>query len=151
MWPGMPLVFVLKDHDFKPSKGPFYGRPAYCYRFSMCQSQWTQTNAHLSQIYFCQMLFLLHIKYYIVLIRQEIIHWSKNSNSGIFMQAANIFKGPVPPVVSFSMGSLGFMTPFRILQCICQFKTLLLRSLNAIICVLLLLEVVTSRVLSCIF
>lgn len=26
-----------------------------------------------------------------------------------------MFKGPVPPVVSFSMGSLGFMTPFRIL------------------------------------
>jgi NAD kinase len=27
-----------------------------------------------------------------------------------------MFKGPVPPVVSFSMGSLGFMTPFRILH-----------------------------------
>lgn len=30
-------------------------------------------------------------------------------------QAASMFKGPVPPIVPFSMGSLGFMTPFRIL------------------------------------
>ncbi|GJN16689.1 hypothetical protein PR202_gb03708 [Eleusine coracana subsp. coracana] len=27
-------------------------------------------------------------------------------------QAASLFKGPVPPVVAFSLGSLGFMTPF---------------------------------------
>lgn len=26
-----------------------------------------------------------------------------------------MFKGPVPPVVPFSLGSLGFMTPFCIL------------------------------------
>lgn len=32
---------------------------------------------------------------------------------GTVLWAANIFKGPVPPVVSFSMGSLGFMTPFQ--------------------------------------
>ncbi|XP_024365901.1 putative NAD kinase 3 isoform X2 [Physcomitrium patens] len=32
---------------------------------------------------------------------------------GTVLWAANMFKGPVPPVVSFSMGSLGFMTPFR--------------------------------------
>ena len=62
-----------------------------------------------------------------------------------------MFKGPVPPVVSFSMGSLGFMTPFRILQCIFLFKIHLLFSLDAIIYILLLLEVVTSRVPCCIF
>lgn len=33
----------------------------------------------------------------------------------ICMQAASMFKGPVPPIVPFSLGSLGFMTPFRIL------------------------------------
>jgi NAD kinase len=38
-----------------------------------------------------------------------------------FVQAANMFKGPVPPVVSFSMGSLGFMTPFRILHFLVNF------------------------------
>lgn len=27
-----------------------------------------------------------------------------------------MFKGPVPPIVPFSLGSLGFMTPFRILN-----------------------------------
>lgn len=27
-----------------------------------------------------------------------------------------MFTGPVPPVVSFSLGSLGFMTPFGILH-----------------------------------
>ncbi|RVW18246.1 NAD(H) kinase 1 [Vitis vinifera] len=27
--------------------------------------------------------------------------------------AASLFKGPVPPVVPFSLGSLGFMTPFH--------------------------------------
>lgn len=32
------------------------------------------------------------------------------------MQAASMFKGPVPPIVPFSLGSLGFMTPFCILQ-----------------------------------
>lgn len=26
-----------------------------------------------------------------------------------------MFKGPVPPIVPFALGSLGFMTPFRIL------------------------------------
>ncbi|KAJ7561399.1 hypothetical protein O6H91_03G026700 [Diphasiastrum complanatum] len=31
---------------------------------------------------------------------------------GTVLWAASLFKGPVPPVVSFSMGSLGFMTPF---------------------------------------
>lgn len=33
----------------------------------------------------------------------------------LIWQAASIFKGPVPPIVPFSLGSLGFMTPFRIL------------------------------------
>ncbi|OMP09550.1 hypothetical protein COLO4_05366 [Corchorus olitorius] len=28
-------------------------------------------------------------------------------------QAASMFKGPVPPIVPFSLGSLGFMTPFH--------------------------------------
>ena len=32
------------------------------------------------------------------------------------LQAASMFKGPVPPIVPFSLGSLGFMTPFRILN-----------------------------------
>eukprot|EP00249_Psilotum_nudum_P011030 c22926_g1_i2 orf=390-2018(+) len=32
---------------------------------------------------------------------------------GTVLWAASMFKGPVPPVVSFSMGSLGFMTPFQ--------------------------------------
>ncbi|KAK5786297.1 hypothetical protein PVK06_040931 [Gossypium arboreum] len=27
--------------------------------------------------------------------------------------AASMFKGPIPPIVPFSLGSLGFMTPFR--------------------------------------
>ena len=43
--------------------------------FSMCQSQ--STSAHLLQIYFCRMLFPLHIKYYIVPVRQEIIRQSR--------------------------------------------------------------------------
>ncbi|KAH7315150.1 hypothetical protein KP509_21G036200 [Ceratopteris richardii] len=32
---------------------------------------------------------------------------------GTVLWAASKFKGPVPPVVSFAMGSLGFMTPFK--------------------------------------
>eukprot|EP00250_Pteridium_aquilinum_P004064 c14305_g1_i1 orf=376-2040(-) len=32
---------------------------------------------------------------------------------GTVLWAASMFKGPVPPVVSFAMGSLGFMTPFQ--------------------------------------
>ncbi|KAL4205121.1 hypothetical protein AMTRI_Chr01g113060 [Amborella trichopoda] len=32
---------------------------------------------------------------------------------GTVLWAASMFKGPVPPVVSFSLGSLGFMTPFQ--------------------------------------
>uniref|UniRef100_A0A2P2L4S6 NAD(+) kinase n=1 Tax=Rhizophora mucronata TaxID=61149 RepID=A0A2P2L4S6_RHIMU len=32
---------------------------------------------------------------------------------GTVLWAASMFKGPVPPVVSFSLGSLGFMTPFH--------------------------------------
>lgn len=32
---------------------------------------------------------------------------------GTVLWAASLFKGPVPPVISFSMGSLGFMTPFK--------------------------------------
>jgi NAD+ kinase len=35
---------------------------------------------------------------------------------GTVLWAASMFKGPVPPIVPFSMGSLGFMTPFRILH-----------------------------------
>ncbi|GAB4835244.1 hypothetical protein Ancab_000153 [Ancistrocladus abbreviatus] len=31
---------------------------------------------------------------------------------GTVLWAASLFKGPVPPVVPFSLGSLGFMTPF---------------------------------------
>ncbi|XP_010031774.2 NAD(H) kinase 1 [Eucalyptus grandis] len=31
---------------------------------------------------------------------------------GTVLWAASLFQGPVPPVVSFSLGSLGFMTPF---------------------------------------
>lgn len=31
---------------------------------------------------------------------------------GTVLWAASMFKGPVPPVISFSLGSLGFMTPF---------------------------------------
>ncbi|KMT14537.1 hypothetical protein BVRB_4g073070 [Beta vulgaris subsp. vulgaris] len=31
---------------------------------------------------------------------------------GTVLWAASLFKGPVPPVVPYSMGSLGFMTPF---------------------------------------
>ncbi|CAA0805814.1 NAD(H) kinase 1 [Striga hermonthica] len=31
---------------------------------------------------------------------------------GTVLWAASIFKGPVPPIVAFSLGSLGFMTPF---------------------------------------
>lgn len=31
---------------------------------------------------------------------------------GTVLWAASLFKGPIPPVISFSMGSLGFMTPF---------------------------------------
>ncbi|XP_044978492.1 probable NAD kinase 1 [Hordeum vulgare subsp. vulgare] len=32
---------------------------------------------------------------------------------GTVLWAASLFKGPVPPVVAFAMGSLGFMTPFQ--------------------------------------
>lgn len=32
---------------------------------------------------------------------------------GTVLWAASMFKGPVPPLVSFAMGSLGFMTPFH--------------------------------------
>lgn len=32
---------------------------------------------------------------------------------GTVLWAASMFKGPVPPLVSFAMGSLGFMTPFQ--------------------------------------
>ncbi|KAG0501142.1 hypothetical protein HPP92_001214 [Vanilla planifolia] len=32
---------------------------------------------------------------------------------GTVLWAASMFKGPVPPVVAFSLGSLGFMTPFQ--------------------------------------
>lgn len=32
---------------------------------------------------------------------------------GTVLWAASMFKGPIPPVVSFSLGSLGFMTPFQ--------------------------------------
>ncbi|ONK67444.1 uncharacterized protein A4U43_C05F100 [Asparagus officinalis] len=32
---------------------------------------------------------------------------------GTVLWAASMFKGPVPPVISFSLGSLGFMTPFH--------------------------------------
>ncbi|KAG5517506.1 hypothetical protein RHGRI_038043 [Rhododendron griersonianum] len=32
---------------------------------------------------------------------------------GTVLWAASMFKGPVPPVVPFSLGSLGFMTPFH--------------------------------------
>ncbi|XP_018507032.1 NAD(H) kinase 1 isoform X1 [Pyrus x bretschneideri] len=32
---------------------------------------------------------------------------------GTVLWAASMFKGPVPPVVPFSLGSLGFMTPFQ--------------------------------------
>ncbi|XP_048139286.1 NAD(H) kinase 1-like isoform X1 [Rhodamnia argentea] len=32
---------------------------------------------------------------------------------GTVLWAASMFQGPVPPLVSFSLGSLGFMTPFR--------------------------------------
>jgi NAD+ kinase len=34
---------------------------------------------------------------------------------GTVLWAASMFKGPVPPIVPFSLGSLGFMTPFCIL------------------------------------
>lgn len=40
--------------------------------------------------------------------------WVANTNS-VYLQAASMFKGAVPPVVPFALGSLGFMTPFRIL------------------------------------
>ncbi|WZY73102.1 hypothetical protein YC2023_011955 [Brassica napus] len=36
-----------------------------------------------------------------------------NSSLLHFTSAASMFKGPVPPIVPFSMGSLGFMTPFH--------------------------------------
>ncbi|XP_039128683.1 LOW QUALITY PROTEIN: probable NAD kinase 1, partial [Dioscorea cayenensis subsp. rotundata] len=32
---------------------------------------------------------------------------------GTVLWAASMFRGPVPPLVSFSLGSLGFMTPFQ--------------------------------------
>ncbi|KAL8262681.1 hypothetical protein R6Q59_024030 [Mikania micrantha] len=32
---------------------------------------------------------------------------------GTVLWAASLFKGPVPPIVPFSLGSLGFMTPFH--------------------------------------
>lgn len=32
---------------------------------------------------------------------------------GTVLWAASMFKGPVPPLISFAMGSLGFMTPFQ--------------------------------------
>ncbi|CAM6096889.1 unnamed protein product [Calypogeia fissa] len=32
---------------------------------------------------------------------------------GTVLWAASMFRGPVPPLVSFAMGSLGFMTPFQ--------------------------------------
>nr|CAB3461617.1 unnamed protein product [Digitaria exilis] len=38
---------------------------------------------------------------------------------GTVLWAASLFKGPVPPVVPFALGSLGFMTPFRILYYQC--------------------------------
>ncbi|XP_021616394.1 probable NAD kinase 1 isoform X4 [Manihot esculenta] len=35
---------------------------------------------------------------------------------GTVLWVASMFKGPVPPIVPFSLGSLGFMTPFCILR-----------------------------------
>lgn len=29
---------------------------------------------------------------------------------GVILHASNLFRGPVPPVVSFNLGSLGFLT-----------------------------------------
>ncbi|GJM88465.1 hypothetical protein PR202_ga04529 [Eleusine coracana subsp. coracana] len=45
---------------------------------------------------------------------------------GTVLWAASLFKGPVPPVVAFSLGSLGFMTPFRILRHYFQFLLIVL-------------------------
>nr|GEX64815.1 NAD(H) kinase 1-like isoform X3 [Tanacetum cinerariifolium] len=39
---------------------------------------------------------------------------------GTVLWAASMFEGPVPPIVPFSLGSLGFMTPFRILNRHCH-------------------------------
>lgn len=41
--------------------------------------------------------------------------WILTNRDSVYLQAASMFKGPVPPVVPFSLGSLGFMTPFCIL------------------------------------
>lgn len=38
---------------------------------------------------------------------------------GVILHASNLFKGAVPPVVSFNLGSLGFLTshPVSLLTC----------------------------------
>lgn len=40
---------------------------------------------------------------------------------GVILHASNLFKGAVPPVVSFNLGSLGFLTshPVSLSTCFC--------------------------------
>ena len=45
------------------------------------------------------------------------LHCSFDISFFLILQAASMFKGSVPPVVPFSLGTLGFMTPFCILHC----------------------------------
>lgn len=33
---------------------------------------------------------------------------------GVILHASNLFRGAVPPVVSFNLGSLGFLTSHRV-------------------------------------
>lgn len=71
---------------------------------SLSEVQWNQPWICIKlHVYVC----------YIVILLVSNSYWLP---SDYYLQAASLFKGPVPPVVPFSLGSLGFMTPFRILH-----------------------------------
>ncbi|BBN13160.1 NAD+ kinase [Marchantia polymorpha subsp. ruderalis] len=66
-----------------------------------------EENSYFSFLHACERdeeLMILHTKIDLVITL---------GGDGTVLWAANMFKGPVPPLVSFSMGSLGFMTPFQ--------------------------------------
>lgn len=72
--------------------------------FFVCLSIWTYASmVKLYSVVFLMFLLNLHL------------NLDYRLESLFILQAASLFQGPVPPVVSFNMGSLGFMTPFSIL------------------------------------
>ena len=63
-----------------------------------------------------RILIFIYFSFYRVFVIFQLTSTSVSNYNLLFcVQAASMFKGPVPPIVPFSLGSLGFMTPFRIL------------------------------------